>query len=88
MDDGIATGATMRVALQSLQASGARRRIIAVPVAAPEAVTALEPLCDEAVVLMQPHVLGAVGRFYEDFTQTEDAEVIDLLRRTHREAEP
>ena len=37
---------------------------------------------------MQPHVLGAVGRFYEDFTQTEDAEVIDLLRRTHREAEP
>ena len=88
VDDGIATGATMRVALQSLQASGARRRIIAVPVAAPEAVTALEPLCDEAVVLMQPHVLGAVGRFYEDFTQTEDAEVIDLLRRTHREAEP
>lgn len=84
VDDGIATGATMRVALQSLQGSGAGRRVMAVPVAPPEAVAALVPLCDEAVVLLQPHALGAVGRFYEDFTQTEDAEVIDLLRRAVR----
>ncbi|MDT8331132.1 phosphoribosyltransferase family protein [Roseomonas gilardii] len=84
VDDGIATGATMRVALQSLQGSGAGRRVMAVPVAPPEAVAALVPLCDEAVVLLQPHALGAVGRFYEDFTQTEDAEVIDLLHRAGR----
>jgi putative phosphoribosyl transferase len=81
VDDGIATGATMRAGLQSLQGSGARRRIMAVPVAPPEVVAALAPLCDEAVVLLQPPVLGAVGRFYEDFTQTEDAEVIGLLGR-------
>ena len=54
----------------------------AVPVAAPEAVMALEPLCDELVALVQPHILGAVGRFYEDFTQTEDDEVIRLLAET------
>lgn len=84
VDDGIATGATMRVALQALQGSGAGRRVMAVPVAPPEAVAALVPLCDEAVVLLQPHALGAVGRFYEDFTQTEDAEVIDLLHHAGR----
>lgn len=84
VDDGIATGATMRVALQSLRDSGARRRVMAVPVAPPESVAALAPLCDEAVVLLQPQAFGAVGRFYENFTQTEDAEVIGLLHHAGR----
>ncbi|UPG70958.1 phosphoribosyltransferase [Roseomonas gilardii subsp. gilardii] len=88
VDDGIATGATMRVALQSLEGAGALRRVMAVPVAPPEAVAALEPLCDEAVVLLRPHALGAVGRFYEDFTQTRDAEVIRLLRQARTGAMP
>ncbi|MBO1076243.1 phosphoribosyltransferase [Roseomonas marmotae] len=82
VDDGAATGATARVALRMLRAAGlARRVVLAVPVAAPEVAAMLRGLCDDAVFLALPDPFGAVGRFYEDFTQVEDAVVIDLLDR-------
>jgi putative phosphoribosyl transferase len=79
VDDGIATGATVRVALQALARSGAARRVLAVPVAPPDVAQALRAACDEAVFLATPALFGAVGRFYEDFRPTLDAEVMALL---------
>ncbi|MFH5926585.1 phosphoribosyltransferase [Roseomonas xinghualingensis] len=80
VDDGIATGATMRVALRALAAGGVARRVaLAVPVAPPKVAEALLRLCDEAVFLITPSQFRAVGQHYVDFTQTEDAEVISLL---------
>ncbi|WP_233553081.1 phosphoribosyltransferase [Teichococcus wenyumeiae] len=82
VDDGVATGATVRVALQALAQSGAARRIVlAVPVAPPSVAEALRGFCDEAVFLATPEPFGAVGSFFADFTQVEDAEVIALLQR-------
>ncbi len=81
VDDGIATGGTMRVALQALAKTCAARRVLAVPVAPPETVAALQPLCDEVVVLSTPPDFGAVGFHYQDFRQLEDVEVIALLDR-------
>jgi len=79
VDDGIATGATVRAALLALERAGAARRVLAAPVAPPEVAEALRPLCDEAVFLAEPPLFGAVGAFYEDFRQIEDAEVTALL---------
>lgn len=81
VDDGIATGATVRVALQAIAGSGAASRVLAVPVAPPDTAAELEALCDEAVFLFLPDPFGAVGRYYRDFDATEDAEVIALLDR-------
>lgn len=79
VDDGIATGATVRVALKALAGSGAARRVLAVPVAPPDTAAELDALCDEAVFLSLPDPFGSVGRYYRDFDATEDAEVIALL---------
>lgn len=88
VDDGIATGATVRAGLQALARSGAARRIVlAAPVAPPGVAEMLRAICDEAVFLAMPERFGAVGNFYEDFTQVEDAEVIALLRRQDAEAQ-
>jgi putative phosphoribosyl transferase len=82
VDDGIATGATARVGLQALARSGAARRIVlAAPVAPPAVAEMLRGFCDEAVFLATPDRFGAVGNFFDDFTQVEDAEVIALLGR-------
>ena len=79
VDDGIATGVTVRAALVGLQRSGAARRVLAAPVAPPETAEALRPSCDEAVFLDEPELFYAVGAFYDDFHQVSDAEVIELL---------
>jgi putative phosphoribosyl transferase len=79
VDDGIATGSTVRVALRAL--TQAARRVLAVPVAPPETVRSLAALCDELVVLATPDSFGAVGAFYDDFRQIEDDEVIALLHQ-------
>jgi putative phosphoribosyl transferase len=81
VDDGIATGGTVRVALQALARSGVGRCVLAVPVAPPDTVEALGALCDEAVFLATPAAFGSVGAYYEDFRQLEDAEVIEQLNR-------
>lgn len=79
-DDGIATGATMIAALQSLKAQEPREVIVAVPVASPERLQAVRRWCDEVVCLLEPEEFWAIGQFYEDFAQVEDAKVVELLR--------
>ena len=82
VDDGIATGLTMRLAVRAAKAKKAKRIIVAVPVAPPEAVRALKDEgADKGIVLEPPEgFLGAVGAHYVRFEQVEDAEVIRLLR--------
>ena len=79
VDDGVATGATLRAALQALRQLKPARLIAAVPVASPEAQTELAPLVDDWVALLTPEDFRAVGQWYEDFPQTSDAEVVRLL---------
>lgn len=79
VDDGVATGATLRAGLQALRALSPARVVVAVPVAPPEAVRVLEAQADEVVCLLTPPDFMAVGQFYVDFHQTTDDEVRDLL---------
>jgi putative phosphoribosyl transferase len=81
VDDGIATGATMRAALAALRKTGLRRLVLAVPVAPPDAVEALRTEVDELVCLETPEPFIAVGAHYTDFRPISDEEVIDLLNR-------
>lgn len=79
VDDGIATGATVRAALAALARAGAARRVLASPVAPKDTADALRALCNEAVFLAEPADLGSVGAFYADFHQLDDTEVVALL---------
>lgn len=79
VDDGLATGATMKAAIQSIRSLGASRIVVAVPVSPPDTFEEIKEMVDEAVVLDTPYYFQAVGEFYEDFSQTEDDEVISLL---------
>ncbi|MGZ4693114.1 MAG: phosphoribosyltransferase family protein [Acidimicrobiales bacterium] len=81
VDDGIATGSTARAACRVARAHGARRVILAAPVAPPEASQRFAGDADELVVLATPEPFYAVGQFYENFGQTSDEEVIELLAR-------
>jgi predicted phosphoribosyltransferase len=81
VDDGIATGATATAACRVARAHGAARVVLAVPVAPPDAVAAVRPEVDELVCLSTPRAFYAVGEWYEDFAQTTDEEVVDLLRQ-------
>lgn len=81
VDDGIATGLTARAALLALRTSRPKRIVLAVPVAAPDSLKDLRPLVDDAVAVITPQTLFAVGAFYDDFSQTTDEEVIALLQR-------
>ncbi|HBZ71815.1 MAG TPA: phosphoribosyltransferase [Deltaproteobacteria bacterium] len=81
VDDGIATGATMRAALRAVRRRKPRRLVLAVPVAPPEAVGLLQAEVDEVVCLATPDDLGAIGSFYFDFHQVGDEEVRELLER-------
>lgn len=79
VDDGIATGGTMKAALRGIRKNSPARLVLAVPVAPFEAIHELKSECDEAICLATPDPFGAVGAFYRDFRQTEDDEVITLL---------
>lgn len=81
VDDGIATGATMRAAVSALHAAELGRIVVAVPVAPPDACARLEEETDELVCLTRVEPLGTVGSWYADFPQVTDAEVRDLLKR-------
>jgi predicted phosphoribosyltransferase len=81
VDDGLATGSTMRAAVAALKAQGPERLVVAVPVAAPETCEALSREVDEVVCARAPERFFAVGNWYVDFSQTSDAEVRGLLRR-------
>lgn len=78
-DDGIATGSTMIAALELARIQGAHELIVAVPVAPPDRLDEVRRHCDEAVCLLAPDDFWAIGEFYEDFAQVEDAEVLKLL---------
>jgi predicted phosphoribosyltransferase/aminoglycoside phosphotransferase family enzyme len=84
VDDGIATGATMRAALRAVRARRPERLVLAVPVAPPETVERLRPEVDEVVCLSTPSPFGAIGQFYADFRQVGDDEVRELLARVAR----
>lgn len=81
VDDGIATGNTVKAALQGLARAGAAKIVLAVPVAPASTLRELERLCDQVVCLIVPEPFYAVGAHYGDFGQTSDDEVIDLLAR-------
>lgn len=80
IDDGLATGATMKAAISTMQAEGALKMIVAIPVAPEDTLNEIETLVDEVICLDTPLFFAAIGQFYEDFSQIEDEEVIELLR--------
>jgi len=82
VDDGVATGSTMQAAVEVTRRRGARRVIVALPVAPPQAVDRLKESADEVVCLMAPSDFAAVGQFYQQFDQVDDDEVVQTLRET------
>ena len=81
VDDGLATGATMRAAVAALRQRDVARIVVAAPVGAPETCREFEHEVDEIVCAMAPDYFQAVGQYYEDFSQTSDEEVSELLAR-------
>lgn len=86
VDDGLATGATMRAAVEALRQYDPQQIVVAVPVAPPHVQDSVLRGADRFVALMQPTPFYAVGQWYRDFDQTEDAEVTQLLHRAQRAA--
>lgn len=86
VDDGLATGATMRVAVRALRVEHPARIVVAVPVGATETCDALQKEADEVVCARTPEPFYAVGMWYERFDQTSDAEVRDLLNDADAQA--
>ncbi|HET7599789.1 MAG TPA: phosphoribosyltransferase family protein [Gemmatimonadales bacterium] len=85
VDDGLATGSTMAAAATALRAQNPAKLVVAVPVAPPETCAAFHRLVDDVVCAVTPEPFYAVGLWYQDFEQTTDAEVHDLLERAARE---
>jgi putative phosphoribosyl transferase len=79
-DDGVATGATIKAAIEILRQENPRKIIVAVPVIAKDALKEIEGLADEVIYLEAPDLFFAVGQFYQDFKQITDREVKDLLK--------
>jgi putative phosphoribosyl transferase len=79
VDDGLATGSSMRAAVQAVRQQGPAAVVVAVPVAAPGTCAELGALADEAVCARMPEPFSAVGQWYLDFSQTSDTEVRSLL---------
>ncbi len=88
VDDGIATGATLEAALQSLRAQGVARLVVAVGVAQRDSVPYFQRLAEEVVAAFIPDSLGAISCWYERFPQTSDEEVTALLRENTLTAPP
>jgi putative phosphoribosyl transferase len=87
VDDGIATGATMRASLKALHARDPAKIVLAVPVAAAETLRDLRGAVDDIVCLLVPRPLYGVGAHYAEFGQTSDDEVIRLMAEADRVAE-
>lgn len=83
VDDGLATGATMRAAVRSVRKAMPARLVVAVPVAPPHTCAELRQEADEVVCPYQPEPFWAVGLFYRDFAPTEDSQVESLLRQAY-----
>jgi len=85
VDDGLATGYTMLAAVRALRQQGPARIVVAVPVAAPDTCEVLKAYVDEVVCVATPEPFYAVGLWYQDFSQTTDEEVRELLERSAAE---
>jgi len=81
IDDGIATGATTRAALQAIRNRKPKELVLAVPVATPDTITQLRGEVDALICLETPELFGAIGYFYRDFRQVSDQEVVAILKR-------
>jgi predicted phosphoribosyltransferase len=81
VDDGLASGATMRAAVEALRQEGPSRIVVAVPVAPPSTCDAIRDIADEVMCAITPEPFRAVGLWYQDFSQTTDDEVRELLDR-------
>jgi putative phosphoribosyl transferase len=86
VDDGIATGGTVKAVLTALKNLNPARLVLAVPVAPSDSLNELSHYADDIVCLMTPEPFYAVGAHYRDFTQTTDEEVVDLLARANADA--
>ncbi len=86
IDDGIATGATVRAALRATRMRAPKRLVLAVPVAATEALAELREEADHVICLEAHEFLGAIGFYYSDFRQTSDEEVIEAIARYSSDA--
>ena len=84
IDDGLATGSTMRAAVQAVRLRNPARVVVAVPVGAPQTCEELSAIADEVVCARTPEPFAAVGQWYVDFDQTSDEEVRQLLREHAR----
>ncbi|HYY93957.1 MAG TPA: phosphoribosyltransferase family protein [Pyrinomonadaceae bacterium] len=87
VDDGLATGSTMRAAAEAVRRQGPERVVVAVPVAARETCEELRAEVDEVVCAETPEPFRGVGRWYQDFSQTTDEEVRELLAKARRSDE-
>jgi len=87
VDDGLATGSSMRAAIAALRQKRPAKLIVAVPVGARITCSELEALADEVICLETPENFSAVGLWYRDFSQITDEEVIDLLERNRKNSE-
>ena len=85
IDDGLATGSTMRAAVAGLRQQRPARIVVAVPVGAPETCREMRRAADEAICAREPEPFHAVGVWYRDFSQTTDAEVRRLLEEAQQE---
>ena len=88
IDDGLATGSTMRAAAQAVRAHRPARVIIAVPVGAPQTCAELAAVADEVICATTPEAFSAVGQWYVNFDQTDDDEVRDLLQKSIATPQP
>jgi predicted phosphoribosyltransferase len=79
VDDGLATGATARAAIEAARALGAGQVVLAAPVGDPEVADSFKALADDVVVPLTPPGFGAVGAYYSDFSPVSDTEVVELL---------
>lgn len=80
-DDGVATGATVKAAILGVRSENPDRLILAIPVGAEDILQELEKMVDELFYLRKPPIIGGVGQFYRDFSQVEDWEVVEILKR-------
>jgi erythromycin esterase-like protein/predicted phosphoribosyltransferase len=84
IDDGLATGATMHAAIEALRQQGPARIVVAVPTASPDTCDEMKRRADEVICAITPEPFHAVGRWYQEFSQTTDEEVRELLARQNR----
>ena len=80
IDDGVATGLTMRAAVQTARHQHATKVVVAVPHGAKDSLDVLREEADEVITLYEPSIYGAVGEFYRSFPQVEDAEVLTMMK--------